>query len=199
MVGIRRWQIPNCYHYCQNPTMVGFWLVGICWLAIVITTTIIIFFIITTDLSRLIRQRFMIDEVERRTSRALQREQAINFSNSDLASHCSEKQIMTWYATRKVYFLHFWLIQMDSDIFRFSAAISIPVDVTPGGAKHPIAQQLEEKLQKTICYLYQKYVSTFFGSFLIVWSKKIFWYAVLFFPSFMTFSGSFGRPRKALT
>ena len=35
---------------------------------------------------------------------------------------------------------------MDSDVFRFSAAISIPVDVTPGGAKHPIAQQLEEKL-----------------------------------------------------
>ena len=33
MVGIRRWQNPNCYHYCQNPTMVGFWLVGICWLA----------------------------------------------------------------------------------------------------------------------------------------------------------------------
>ena len=31
MVGIRRWQNPNCYHYCQNPTMVGFWLVGICW------------------------------------------------------------------------------------------------------------------------------------------------------------------------
>ena len=33
--------IPNYYHYCQNPTMVGFWLVGICWLAninIIITT-----------------------------------------------------------------------------------------------------------------------------------------------------------------
>ena len=50
---------------------------------------------VMVDLSRLIRQRFMIDEVERRTSRALQREQAINFSNSDFASHCSEKQIMT--------------------------------------------------------------------------------------------------------
>ena len=22
---------PHHYHYCQNPTMVGFWLVGICW------------------------------------------------------------------------------------------------------------------------------------------------------------------------
>ena len=128
---------------------------------------------VMVDLSRLIRQRFMIDEVERRTSRALQREQAINFSNSDLASHCSEKQIMTWYATRKVYFLHFWLIQMDSDVFRFSAAISIPVDVTPGGAKHPIAQQLEEKLQKTICYLYEKIcLYIFCRFFLIVWSKK---------------------------
>ena len=31
MVGIRRWQNPNCYHYCQNPTMVGFWLVWVCW------------------------------------------------------------------------------------------------------------------------------------------------------------------------
>ena len=28
---------PHHYHYCQNPTMVGFWLVGICRLAIVIT------------------------------------------------------------------------------------------------------------------------------------------------------------------
>ena len=27
---------PHHYHYCQNPTMVGFWLVGICRLAIVI-------------------------------------------------------------------------------------------------------------------------------------------------------------------
>ena len=36
MVGIRRWQIPNFYHYCQNPTMVGFWLVGICRLALFI-------------------------------------------------------------------------------------------------------------------------------------------------------------------
>ena len=41
MVGIRRWQIPICYHYCQNPTMVGFRLVGICWLAIIITIIII--------------------------------------------------------------------------------------------------------------------------------------------------------------
>ena len=27
---------PHHYHYCQNPTMVGFWLVGICRLAIII-------------------------------------------------------------------------------------------------------------------------------------------------------------------
>ena len=30
---------PHHYHYCQNPTMVGFWLVGICWLAITMTMT----------------------------------------------------------------------------------------------------------------------------------------------------------------
>ena len=36
IVGIRRWQIPNFYHYCQNLTMADFWLVGICWLAIII-------------------------------------------------------------------------------------------------------------------------------------------------------------------
>ena len=43
MVGIRRWQIPICYHYCQNPTMVGFWLVGICWGTIIIIIIIVIF------------------------------------------------------------------------------------------------------------------------------------------------------------
>ena len=41
MVGIRRWQNPNCYHYCQNPTMVGFWLVGICWLAVVMVVMVV--------------------------------------------------------------------------------------------------------------------------------------------------------------
>ena len=40
MVGIRRWQNPNCYHYCRHPTMVGFWLVGICWIAIIIMISI---------------------------------------------------------------------------------------------------------------------------------------------------------------
>ena len=44
--------IINCYHYCQNPTMVGFWLVGICWSAIIfiintIINTIIILMILT--------------------------------------------------------------------------------------------------------------------------------------------------------
>ena len=27
---------PHHYHYCQNPTMVGFWLVGICWGTIIL-------------------------------------------------------------------------------------------------------------------------------------------------------------------
>ena len=46
-MGIRRWQIPNFYHFCQNLTMADFWLVGICWLAIdiIIVITIIVTFL----------------------------------------------------------------------------------------------------------------------------------------------------------
>ena len=42
MVGIRRWQIPNCYHYCQSLTMVGFWLVGICWGTVVMLVMVVV-------------------------------------------------------------------------------------------------------------------------------------------------------------
>ena len=52
---------PHHYHYCQNPTMVGFWLVGICRLAVIITiiatTTVIITMIATTIVSTWLRSK----------------------------------------------------------------------------------------------------------------------------------------------
>ena len=37
---------PHHYHYCQNPIMVGFWLVGICWGTITTSTTIVNFIVV---------------------------------------------------------------------------------------------------------------------------------------------------------